>query len=106
MSFSPLSPRADKQSPAFFDKNKDRSVNQGARNRDLEKGFTTVQIKVERPGNETSSSRKESPDRLLTDVLKKNANLQLPLQTSDIPKSHFDIDSPKSPLWHRFLGRK
>lgn len=106
MSFGPLSPKVDKQTAAFTDKDQNRPRNNRSNNRDVEKGFTSVQTRVERPSNEDLNLRKESQDRLLNNVLKKNANLQLPLQTSDMPRSHFEIDSPKSPLWHRFLGRK
>lgn len=106
MSFSPLSPRLDRQTTTLAEKDKDRPRNNGLNIRDVEKGFTSVQTRVERPSNEDSTSRKESRDRLLNNVLKKNANLQLPLQTSDMPRSHFEVDSPKSPMWHKFLGRK
>lgn len=88
MNFGPLSPRADKRSHTVT-----KSPNKEQRDRDVEKGSASTETPVKVPSQETSTTPRGSPERLLSSA---------PARTRP---SQADTESLKSPLWHNFFGR-
>jgi hypothetical protein len=97
----PRSPRPGQQAHEFMDRNK-KMASSGS-NKDVEKGFVSIDNQLQRSSEETDKSKQAQHQRTGSDVNKK---LPKPKPTINVPSSEFEIDSPKSPMWQRILGRK
>ena len=77
-------------------------MNLNGSKRDVEKGFQTIDMRMER-GSEESNSR------ILVGNNATGKQTQGPKKTKPtiaVPSSHFEMDSPQSPMWQRVFGRK
>lgn len=84
-----------------MDRNK--KVTTDGRNRDVEKGFMSLDEQMARSSEESSKNQGQH-NRKTSDMDKK---LPKPKMNINVPSSQFEVDSPlKSPMWQRILGRK
>lgn len=133
MSFGPLkSPKPTQDSAGvtetqhtFMSRNKKLNSSDN-RHSDAEKGFLAPSERQLSPAQEdnTRGKQKQKHQRLPStasagsgssgsgeekegqQTQNKNKKLPKPKPSIAVPSSHFEMDSPKSPMWQRLLGRK
>ena len=72
--------------------------------RDVEKGFQSIDQQM-RSSEESQVALKQKTQHSRSES-DTNKKLPKPKPTIDVPSSHFEMDSPKSPFLNRLFGRK
>lgn len=111
MSFSPRSPSspiAKNNGRPFM--RKPSQLRPKDRAPDLEKGFASIDQKLQRSSEESQDSKLDNnpaqPLHAKKDSMTgRQKQVQKPRPILTVPPSEFDIESPKSPMWQRIFGR-
>lgn len=85
----------------------DRNRKASNNNKDVEKGFMSLDEQLARSSEESRKNLTGDKGQHSRNPSDMNKKLPKPKMNISVPSSQFEVDSPlKSPMWQRILGRK